>query len=52
VVLTGESVEVLQADAVDFVVDVETLDVRSVLFHDDVDELVDGRFDNVSGFHS
>jgi hypothetical protein len=52
VVFAGESVEVLQADAVDFVVDVETLDVRSVLFHDDVDELVDSRCDDVSDFYS
>jgi len=43
-------VEMLQADAVDFVVDVETLDVRSVVFHDDVDKLVDGRCNIVSKF--
>ena len=42
VVFAGQGVEVLEADAVDFVVDVEALDVGSVLFHDDVDELVDG----------
>lgn len=39
--LACEVVEMLQADAVDLVVDVETLDVRSVVFHDDIDELVD-----------
>jgi hypothetical protein len=33
---------VLEGDAVDFVVDVEAFDVGSVVFHDDVDELVDG----------
>jgi len=46
--LACEVIEVLQADAVDLVVDVETLDVRSVVFHDDVDELVDGRCGTVS----
>lgn len=44
VVFAGQVVEVLEADAVDFVVDVETLDVGSVVFHDDVDELVDSRW--------
>jgi hypothetical protein len=33
---------VLEGDAVDFVVDVEAFDVGSVVFHDHVDELVDG----------
>jgi len=42
VVFAGEGVEVLEADAVDFVVDVEAFNVGSVVFHDDVDELVDG----------
>lgn len=38
----GEGVEVLERDGVDFVVDVEAFDVGAVIFHDDVDELVDG----------
>lgn len=44
VVFAGQVVEVLEGDAVDFVVDVEAFDVGSVIFHDDVDELVDGRW--------
>ena len=46
--LACEVVEMLQADAVDLVVDVKTLDVRSVILHDDIDELVDGRCGIVS----
>jgi hypothetical protein len=42
VVFAREGVEVLEGDAVDFVVDVEAFDVGSVVFHDHVDELVDG----------
>ena len=42
VVFARQGVEVLEGDAVDFVVDVEAFDVGSVVFHDDVDELVDG----------
>ena len=40
--LACKVVEMLQADAVDLVVDVETLDVRPVVLHNDIDELVDG----------
>ena len=40
----GEIVEVLEGDTVDFVVDVQTFDVGSMIFHDDVDELVHGRW--------
>ena len=37
----GEGVEVLEADGVDFVVDVDAFDVGAVVFHYYVDELVD-----------
>jgi hypothetical protein len=46
--LACEVVEMLQADTVDLVVDVETLDVGSVVFHDNIDELVNGRYSTVS----
>jgi hypothetical protein len=39
---SSQAVEEVEADAVDFVVDVETLDVGSVISHDYVDELIDG----------
>lgn len=38
----GEGVEEFEIDAVDFVVHVQAFDVCAVVFHDDVDELVDG----------
>ena len=38
----GEHVEVLEGDGVDFVVDVEAFDVFAVVFHDYVDEVIDG----------
>ena len=38
----GQRVEMREADGVDFVVDVETLDVFAVGGHDGVDEVVDG----------
>lgn len=38
----GEAVEEFEIDAVDFVVHVQAFDVCAVVFHDDVDELVDG----------
>lgn len=40
--LAGEAVEEFEIDAVDFVVHVQAFDVCAVVFHDDVDELVDG----------
>ena len=46
--LARKVVEMLQADAVDLVVDVETLDVRPVVLHNDIDELVNSRCGNVS----
>lgn len=38
----SEAVEEFEIDAVDFVVHVQAFDVCAVVFHDDVDELVDG----------
>ena len=42
VIFAGEGVEMLEGDAIDFVVDVEAFDVAAVVFHDYVDEVVDG----------
>lgn len=41
VVLSGELVQKVERDAVNLVVDVQALDVLAVIFHDDVDEVVD-----------
>lgn len=41
VVFSGELVQKVKRDAVNLVVDVQTLDVLAVIFHNDVDEVVD-----------
>lgn len=40
--LTGELVEEVERYTVDFVVHVQALDVLAVIFHDDIDQVIDG----------
>lgn len=42
---SGELIEKVEANAVDLVVDVYALDIRPVILHDDVDELVDSGYE-------